>query len=98
MKPPALPVELNFNVIRHYGLLASRVKTKFKKITDKLLAIPPTVNKAKNWRERQKTSQNKDPLLCKICQRAMVFVSVHLPNPLPAIRVSFHMTFPWSCI
>jgi len=83
-----------FNVIRHYGLLASRVKSKFKEIADKLLATPPTVNKTKNWRERQKTFQNKDPLLCKICHRVMIFVSAHLPNPLPAIRVSFHMTFP----
>ncbi len=83
-----------FNVIRHYGLLASRIKSKFKEITDKLLATPPTVKKAKNWRERQKTFQNKDPLLCKICQRTMIFVSAHLPNPLSAIRASFHMTFP----
>ncbi|MCP3928739.1 MAG: transposase, partial [Bacteroidetes bacterium] len=29
-----------FNVIRHYGLLASRVKAKYKEITDKLLATP----------------------------------------------------------
>jgi hypothetical protein len=83
-----------FNVIRHCGLLASRVKSKFKKITDKLLAIPPSVKKAKNWRERQTTFHGKDPLLCKICQRVMVFVSAHLPNPLKSIRTSFHITFP----
>jgi hypothetical protein len=81
------------NVIRHYGILASRVKTKFKEITDKLLATPPTVKKAKNWRERQKIFQGKDPLLCKICQRAMMFVSAHLPNPLKSIRASFQTTF-----
>ncbi|NOR24032.1 MAG: hypothetical protein GQ542_06485 [Desulforhopalus sp.] len=83
-----------FNVIRHYGLLASRVKSKFKEITDKLLATPLTVKKAKNWRERQKTFQGKDPLLCKICQRVMIFVSAHLPNPLKSISASFQTAFP----
>ena len=83
-----------FNVIRHYALLASRVKSKFKKITDKLLATPLSVKKAKNWRERQTTFHGKDPLLCKICQRVMIFVSAHLPNPLKSIRTSFHTTFP----
>ena len=83
-----------FNVIRHYGILASRVKSKFKGITDKLLATPLTVSKAKNWRERQITFQGMDPLLCKICQRTMIFVSVHLPNPLKPIGASFQITFP----
>ncbi len=83
-----------FNVIRHYGMLASRVKTKFKQIADKLLATPSTVNKAKNWRKRQQTFQGEDPLLCKICKRTMIFVSAHLPNPLSSIRASFHTTFP----
>jgi len=83
-----------FNVIRHYGLLASRVKTKYKRITDKLLMTPPTVKKMKNWRERQAAFQSKDPLLCKICQRVMVFVSAHLPNPLKSVRASFQITFP----
>ena len=36
-----------FNVIRHYGLMASRVKSKYKEITDILLATPPTVKKPK---------------------------------------------------
>jgi len=83
-----------FNVIRHYGILASRVKSKFKGITDKLLATPLTVSKAKNWRERQITFQGMDPLLCKICQRTMIFVSVHLPNPLKPIGASFQIAFP----
>ena len=33
-----------FNVIRHYGILASRVKTKFEGRTDKPLATPPPGN------------------------------------------------------
>jgi hypothetical protein len=83
-----------FNVIRHYGLMASRVKSKYKKITDILLATPPTVKKTKSWRERQTTFKGKDPLLCKICQRVMIFVSSHLPNPLKSIRASFQTAFP----
>jgi len=83
-----------FNVIRHYGLLASRVKSKYKEITDKLLATPLTVKKAKNWRERQKTFKGIDPLLCTVCQRTMAFISAHLPNPLKSISASFQTTFP----
>ncbi len=83
-----------FNVIRHYGLLASRVKTKYKKITDTLLVTPPTVKKMKTWRERQTTFQSRDPLLCKICRRVMIFVSAHLPNPLKSVRTSFQTAFP----
>ena len=83
-----------FNVIRHYGILASRVKTKYKKITDQLLETPPIVDKAEDWRERQTKLQKKDPLLCKICKTVMVFVSAYRPNPLFSIRASFQTTFP----
>lgn len=83
-----------FNVIRHYGLLASRVKSKYKEITDTLLVIPPTVKKMKDWRERQTMFQGEDPLLCKICQRVMIFVSAYLPNPLKSVRASFQTAFP----
>jgi len=82
-----------FNVIRHYGLLASRVKSKYKEITDILLATPPIVKQNQNWRERQTTFQGKDPLLCKICQRVMIFVSAHRPNPLKSVRASLQTTF-----
>jgi hypothetical protein len=83
-----------FNVIRHYGILASRIKSKYKAMTDTLLAKPTTVKKTKNWRERQTTFQGKDPLICKICQRVMIFVSAYLPNPLKSVRASFQTTFP----
>ena len=82
-----------FHVIRHYGLLAGRVKSKFKEITDKLLATPPCTKKSANWRERQEKFQGTDPLLCKICQRIMRFVSAYLPHPLASIRRSLQMTF-----
>ena len=83
-----------FHVIRHYGILASRVKSKFKKITDTLLAPPPPVKKSKNWCERQESFQGKNPLLCKICQRTMRFVAAYLPHPLSSIKRSLQMTFP----
>lgn len=78
-----------FNVIRHYGILASRVKTKFKQITDRLLPPPPTVAKTENWRERQTKFQKEDPLLCKICKKAMEFISAYRPNALGSVRESF---------
>ncbi len=83
-----------FHVIRHYGLLAPRVKSKFKEITDKLLETPPCIKKSANWRERQATLQGTDPLLCKICQRTMRFVSAYLPHPLALIRRSLQIAFP----
>jgi len=83
-----------FHVIRHYGILASRVKSKFKEITDELLATPPCVKKSKKWRERQTIFQGKDPLLCKICHRTMLFVSAYLPHPLSLIKRSLQITFP----
>ena len=64
-----------FNVIRHYGLLASRVKTIYKEITDKLLGalpniqIPKISRVPKSWRERQTDFRGEDPLVCRICKR-----------------------------
>lgn len=82
-----------FNVIRHFGILASRVKKKYKEITDRLLESPPDMDKAPNWRERQTAFQGKDPLLCGICGRVMRFVSSHIPNPLWRIKEELHATF-----
>ena len=82
-----------FNVIRHYGLSASRVKTAYKIITDKLLGKASDIKAAKNWRERQTEFRGKDPLLCTICQRVMVFVAVHIPNPLTLVKVKLQSAF-----
>jgi len=82
-----------FNVIRHYGLMASRVKTAYKKITDKLLGKAPGIKAAHDWRERQTAFLGKDPLLCRICQKAMVFVSAHLPNPLLLVKTRLQSAF-----
>jgi len=82
-----------FNVIRHYGLLASRVKSIYNKMTDKLLGKIPNIKPPLNWRERQKEFQGEDPLLCKICQKTMVFISNHLPNPLSAIKNKLQFYF-----
>ncbi len=81
------------NVIRHYGLSASRVKTAYKTITDKLLGKAPDVKKAKNWRERQTDFQGTDPLICRICQKVMVFVDAHIPNPLTLVKVKLKSAF-----
>lgn len=82
-----------FNVIRHYGLLASRVKTAYKKITDKLLGMAPGVKAVQNWQERQTAFRGNDPLLCRICQKTMVFVSAYLPNPLQRVKTKLQSAF-----
>jgi len=82
-----------FNVIRHYGLSASRVKTAYKTITDKLLGRASGVKTAKNWRKRQTDFQGKDPLICNICQTVMVFVTAHIPNPFTLVKVKLQSAF-----
>ena len=82
-----------FNVIRHYGLLASRVKSVYEKITDKLLGKIPSIEPLKSWRERQTDFLGEDPLVCKICKKVMVFVSNHLPTSLSAIKSKLQFIF-----
>ena len=83
-----------FNLIRHYGLMASRVKGTYKKITDTLLKKPPAVKPAQDWRERQTAFRGKDPLICIICRKVMEFVSAYLPNPLSQIKTKLQLAFP----
>ena len=71
-----------FNVIRHFGLMASRVKAAYKEITDRLLPFPPRPEKALTWQERQTAFRGMNPLVCRICQKPMRFVSLFIPNPL----------------
>ena len=82
-----------FNVIRHFGILASRVKKQYKEITDRLLNAPPRQKKAPNWRERQTVFQGKDPLVCKICGQVMQLVSHHIPNPLWRVKRQLRFAF-----
>lgn len=83
-----------FNVIRHYGLLASRMKAVYKQITDKLLPLSAEVKPAADWRERQTAYKGVDPLLCGVCGKVMVFVKAHLPNPLSLIKTQFQAAYP----
>ncbi|MBF0095775.1 MAG: transposase [Magnetococcales bacterium] len=83
-----------FNVIRHYGLLASRVKTAYKQITDKLLPNSEAAEPALDWRTRQTLFRGKDPMICTICKKAMVFVSAHLPNPLSHVKAKLQAAYP----
>lgn len=83
-----------FNVIRHYGLLASRVKTAYKQIADSLLPREEEAEPASDWRTRQTAFQGKDPLICTICKKVMVLVSVHLPNPLSFVKARLQAAYP----
>ena len=82
-----------FNVIRHYGLCANRVKTAYKQIADKLLGKASGVTTAQNWRKRQIYFHGQDPLICRICQKVMVFVSAHLPNSLSSVKAKMIADF-----
>ena len=82
-----------FNVIRHYGLCANRVKTAYKQIADKLLGKASAVTAAQNWRKRQIDFHGQDPLICRICQKVMVFVSAHLPNSLSSVKAKMIADF-----
>ncbi|MBF0368935.1 MAG: transposase, partial [Magnetococcales bacterium] len=83
-----------FNVIRHYGILASRVKSIYKTITDKLLGNLPGVERTPDWRERQMAFKGRDPLVCRICQKVMKLVSIHSPNPLFWVKQRLQAAFP----
>jgi hypothetical protein len=82
-----------FNVIRHYGIVASRVKNVYKKLTDTLLGKLSSVEKTKNWRERQTHLHGNDPLLCTICSSPMNLVFVHYPHSLSSIKKQMDKTY-----
>ena len=83
-----------FNVIRHYGIVASRVKSTYKIITDRLLGRLETVEKSKNWRQRQTEFTGKDPLLCRLCNTVMKKVDYYFPYRLSEVRKDFEKAFP----
>ena len=86
-----------FNVIRHYGILASRVKSTYKAITDKLLGNLPGVERTQDLRERQTAYKSQDSLICRICRichRVMQLVSIYLPNPLFLVKRRLQAAFP----
>lgn len=83
-----------FNVIRNYGILASRVKSRYKKMTDKILGKIFFEKTAKSWSERQSDYKGVNPFLCKICNRVMEFVSAHYPNSLSSIKAEMDFIFP----
>ncbi|KPA09435.1 transposase, partial [Candidatus Magnetomorum sp. HK-1] len=82
-----------FNVIRHYGIIASRVKSKYKKLTNNLLGIIKGINKSQSWQERQKQYRGEDPLICRICKRSMSFVKTYTQKKLSQVKKSFQRTF-----
>jgi hypothetical protein len=82
-----------FNVIRNYGILASRVKSIYKKITDKLLGRLFFEKSTQSWGERQKEFQGNNPLICKICHCVMKFVSAHHPNSLSSIKAEMDLIY-----
>lgn len=83
-----------FNVIRHYGIVASRVKSVYKVITDRFLGHLNGVKKAKSWAQRQQEYTGKNPLVCRICKTVMKKVDQYSPYRLSEIRMMFEKAFP----
>ena len=79
--------QTNFRMIRHYRLLASRVKGKLLKIVFKLLNQVKKVIYQTNWRIRQLRYKLIDPLVCKVCGQEMVLSEVAYSNGLGGLTV-----------
>ena len=82
-----------FNLIRHYGIMASRVKKIYHKLTDTLLGARPRVEEAKSWDQRQEDFKGINPLICPICKITMIFVSAKHPNSLSFIKAKMDLEF-----
>lgn len=67
----------NFKMIRHYGFLSNRAKSKLIPIVFDLLnqKQKETVERS-SWRERQILFKKIDPLICKTCKKAMVLTEM----------------------
>ena len=70
-----------FHLIRYYGLLANRVRTKMLTIVDKLINSAKTIVKkiSTKWRDLMIVNFNKDPLQCNVCQETMKLSEVKFP-------------------
>lgn len=66
----------NFRVVRYSGLLSSRLKARYEKITRRLLRKEVEREKLRTWRERQILFTEKDPLICPLCKKEMKLVEV----------------------
>lgn len=66
----------HFRLIRHYGLLNNRVKSKYSPLLRYLFGQIKSFNPVKDWRERQKEYQGQDPLVCPLCGQEMKLVEI----------------------
>lgn len=82
-----------FNIVRHYGIIASRVKSCYKPLTDSLLGCLRYIKKVPFWMERQTKYLKFNPLVCKLCGTAMKFVYKQLPTFLFHIKTRFMIKF-----
>lgn len=61
----------HFKLIRHFGLLTNRKRKQYIHTVKKLFGTIKNIIKKTNWRIRQSLYNNKDPMLCPICQTEM---------------------------
>ena len=60
---------------------------------DKLLGKLYFSKTDKNWGERQADFKGRNPLICRICNRVMKFVSAYYPNSLSSIKAEMDLIF-----
>lgn len=65
-----------FHMIRYYGLLASRVKTGYMEVVQRLLQQVTCVVKTLTWRARQLLWKGVDPLVCSLCGHEKILVEI----------------------
>lgn len=80
----------NFRVIRYYGFLSNRLRSKLLPIVYKLLKIKNTPSKKvyTHWRDMIKNVFHYDPLKCKLCGTIMSLHRIIFPSS--ASIVSMH--------
>lgn len=66
----------HFRLIRHYGLLHNRVRSRYRETVKRLFGTIIVLRPVDDWRTRQQAYRGNDPLRCGVCQKEMVPVEV----------------------
>ena len=65
-----------FHTVRYYGLLANKTKTKLLNLIHKIKGKINSNLAFANWRQRQISYFNNDPLICPICKKEMILTEI----------------------
>lgn len=72
--------EKNFKMLRYAGIYSSHKCNNFNNIQKRFSSLCIKImRKHANWRDRIKSSFNRDPLICPHCKKLLVFFNYHYP-------------------